>query len=61
MKIQQTERELVLIQNALLTVNAAFLPKDNGKHPETFKEICNEILNAYEHLTMALAIMERLK
>lgn len=61
MNIRQIERELELIQNAIMQVTTHFLPKDNAKHPNTFKEAANELLNAHEHLSMVKALIERLK
>lgn len=61
MNIKQIEREIELLQNAILDVTAHFLPKDNAKHPNTFKEAANELLNAHAHLDIVKALIERLK
>lgn len=61
MNIKQIDRDINTIQNAILEVTTHFLPKDNYKHPETFKDVANELLNAHAHLDMVKAIIERLK
>lgn len=61
MNYKKTISELKLIENAILDTLQPYLPVDNTKQPETYKNVVNELLNAITNIQNSLELLKTLK